>query len=159
MAAQDAVNAARFAYTAYDTFLMGVAQEIGLDCALEVQAKAMEAMGTAQGQMLKEQTGIEQADAQMVYGILSQMLDGVGFATKVMEAGPERVTFRAAQCPIYEAGRLIGLDHTTIEAICRSGGICTMDAVTRQLNPNLRYQLRTFRSSAEAGCVEEIVAV
>ena len=159
MAAQDAVHAARFAYTAYDVFLMGVAQAIGMEQALAIQAQALAGMGTAQGQMLKEQMGIEQADAQMAYGIVAQMLDTIGFETEVVVSSPERVAFRAGQCPIYEAGVVVGMDPAMIEASCRSGGICTMDAMVRQLNPSLRYRLHTFRSSAEDGCVEEIVVV
>ena len=157
MATQDAINAARFAYAAYDAFLAGVAQEMGMERTLALQAKAMESMGVAQGQMLKEQTGIEQADAQTVYAVLSQMLDGIGFITEVLEAGPQRIAFKAGQCPIFEAAQVVGFDRATVEAICRSGGICFMDAVTRQLNPNLCYRLHAFRSSADDACVEEIV--
>ena len=159
MPSQDAVNAARFAYTAYNAFKLGVVQAIGVEKTLAIQAQAMEAMGAAHGQMLKTQLGIEQADAQTAYGIVAQMLDAIGFTTETLESGPERVAFKCGQCPIYEAAAAMGLDAATIEASCRAGGLCTMDAIVRQLNPRLRYRLHAFRGGAEETCVEEIVVV
>ena len=49
MATQDAINAVRFAYAAYDAFLAGAAQEIGMERASAGRTKALESMGTAQG--------------------------------------------------------------------------------------------------------------
>jgi hypothetical protein len=126
---------------------------------LAIQAAAMDALGTAQGEMLREQTGIEEADARTAYGVVSRMLEGIGFGTEVVETAAGRVVFRAGTCPIYEAGQVLGLEPSAVEAICRSGGIACMDAVVRQLNPQLRFQLRSFRAAPDEPCEEEIVAV
>ena len=49
------------------------------------------------------------------------------------------------------------MDGATIEAMCRAGAIRYMDMMVKQLNPNLSYLLREFRSSADGYCVEEVV--
>jgi hypothetical protein len=50
------------------------------------------------------------------------------------------------------------MEHAAIEALCRAGSIPYMDALIKQFNPNLAYDLTQFRPSADASCIEMIVA-
>jgi len=53
---------------------------------------------------------------------------------------------------------MMGMDAKTIEnLVCRSGSIKLMDAMVKQLNPNLSVRIKKFRSSADDFCEEEIV--
>jgi hypothetical protein len=61
------------------------------------------------------------------------------------------------RCPVYEAGLSLGMDAKTIEVGCRASSIHYMDAITKQLNPNLSYQLTKFRSAADGYCEEVVV--
>ena len=61
------------------------------------------------------------------------------------------------RCPIYEAAQALGMEHEEIETLCRAGSIPYMDALIKQLNPDLDYDLRRFRPSADGSCLEQIV--
>lgn len=52
---------------------------------------------------------------------------------------------------------MLGLDNKTMETMCRGGPARLMDTISKQINPNLTYQLRKFRSGAEDCCEEAIV--
>jgi hypothetical protein len=49
------------------------------------------------------------------------------------------------------------MDEKAIEASCRGGSLGFMDAVAKQLNPDLSYELVKFRSSADDYCEEIVV--
>ena len=51
----------------------------------------------------------------------------------------------------------MGMDAETIENLCHSGPLRALDAMVKQLNPSLSYQLKKFRSAAKDFCEEEIV--
>ena len=74
-----------------------------------------------------------------------------------LEESPKRVVFKSGKCPIYEAAQMVGLDAKTIEAMCRAGSLKFMDTAAKQLNPNLNYQIRKFRSGPDDFCEEEIL--
>ena len=74
-----------------------------------------------------------------------------------MEESPDRAVFKIYKCPVYEAGQMLGLDASTIEAQCRAGSIPFMDNMVKQLNPKLGCQLKKFRSTADDFCEEEIL--
>ena len=78
---------------------------------------------------------------------------------EVIEESPQKVSFKVARCPLYEAAQELKLDAETIEALCRAGPVRNMDSMVKQLNPNLNYQLRKFRSSEENFCEEMIELV
>jgi hypothetical protein len=49
------------------------------------------------------------------------------------------------------------MDDDTIEMWCRAGSIRSIDALVKQLNPDLVFRLVKFRSNSEDFCEEEIV--
>ena len=55
---------------------------------------------------------------------------------------------QVGRCPVFEAARLHGPRYSKpARAGCRAGAIKFMDTVVKQLNPNLRYELRKYRSA------------
>ena len=51
----------------------------------------------------------------------------------------------------------VGMDAEAIEAACRACSIRLMEAMAKQLNPNLSYQLVKFRTAPDGYCEEAIV--
>jgi len=154
---EDTFNGAKTAFTMFNAYLNTVAQEIGMERALALQTKMCEAMGAAQGKMMKEQAGIEDPDAKAAYPLCRNVVESFGISPEVMEESPQRVVLKTGRCPIYEAAQMVGMDHETIEAMCRTSSLRFMDAVVKQLNPGLNYRLREFRSGPDGFCEEEIL--
>lgn len=139
-----AKNLATFFYT----YLNAVAQVIGMEQAIALNTHVSEKMGVAQGQAIKDQTGLEEVDlaraTTMVYAIIKQ---GRGISSEVMEESTESFVSKIGHCPIYEAAQTVVMKNELIETECRANAICYMDAIVKQWNSNFNYQLREFRLS------------
>jgi hypothetical protein len=158
MALEDTFNGATNAFSLAFAYINTVAQEIGMEQALALDAKTWEAMGAAQGKTMKEEAGIEGIDAQTAIALTGKLIEeGLGITSEVAEASPQRAMTKVGKCPLYEAGQMLGMDPEAIEALCRAGAIRYMDAVVKQLNPSLSYQLSKFRTAADDFCEEVIV--
>lgn len=158
MAIEDTFNGAKKAFTFLHAYINAVAQEIGMERALALDTKVCEAMGAAQGKMIKEQAGVEEIDAKAAHPLASNSIEeGIGVNSEVIEESPQRVVLKVGKCPVYEAWQMLGMDAETIEAECRAGALRFMDTMVKQLNPNLNYKLTKFRSAADDFCEEEIV--
>jgi hypothetical protein len=150
-------NGAKNGFTFLFAYLNMVAQDIGMERAMALDANMCEAMGAAWGQSIKAQAGIEEADARAAVSLARAFLsEAIGISTEVAEEGTETVMLRVGRCPLYEAAQVLGMDNTAIEALCRTGAIRYMDAMVKQFNPDLDYELGQFRLSADAPCVETI---
>jgi hypothetical protein len=154
---EDVFNGAKSAMTFYDAYLKTVAEEIGMDRAVSLHTKMFETMGAMQGTMIKEQAGTEEIDTKAALSLAKSVPESLGISMEVVEESPQSVVFKVSKCPIYEAAQMMGVDAEAIEALCRSGPVRFMDAVTKQLNPNYSYQLQRFRSGADDFCEEVIV--
>ncbi len=108
-------------------------------------------------QELKDRTGARPVDAKTASRILKELVELVGFEPQLLEASPNRLLFKPGRCPIYEAGRALGMQHSAIEAWCRTRPLQLVDQAVRELNPRLRYRLLQFRTGPDDSCVEEIV--
>ena len=84
--------------------------------------------------------------------------EGFGIESEVISATPTEVNVKVGRCPVYEAARTLGIQPDAIESLCRSGALRFMDSMVKQLNPDLKYDLKKFRSSDEGFC-EEIISV
>jgi hypothetical protein len=158
MAAEDTFNGARNAFSFVFAYINTVGQEIGMERAIALDTKMCEMMGAVQGKMLKEQAGMEEIDAQTAAVLTGKLIEeAFGIKSEVAETSPQRVVTRVSRCPLYEAAQTLGMDAAAIEALCRAGAIRNMDTLTKQLNPDLSYQLNKFRSSADDFCEEVIV--
>jgi hypothetical protein len=157
MAVEDKFSGAKNTFTLFFAYLNAVAQEIGMEQAAALSTKVDEAMGAAQGKMIKEQAGIEQFDAKAAALLARNAIEeGFGITSEVTEESPQRVAFKIGRCPVFEAAEAAGLDVKNIEALCHDGPLKYMNAMVKQLNPNLSYQLRKFRSGADDYCEEAI---
>jgi hypothetical protein len=157
MAVEDTFNGAKSGFTFMNAYSNTVAQAIGTDQALALETMMCETLGTEQGKMIKEQAGIEEFDVKTASQMLSSLIEeGVGILSEIIEESPQRVMTKVGRCPIYESAQELGMDAKAIEASCRASSIHYMDAIARQLNPNLSYELIKFRSSVDDYC-EEVV--
>jgi hypothetical protein len=157
MAVEDTFNGAKNGYLMLHAYTNTVAQAIGMEQALALATKMSETMGAAEGKMYKEQAGIEEFDTKAAYQGLNTSIEGVGILSDVIEESPQKIIFKVGRCPIYEAAQALGMDTKAIEANCRASSISFMEAMAKELNPNLSYQLTKFRSSADDYCEEAIV--
>ncbi len=108
-------------------------------------------------QELKDRVGTRYVDAKTASRILKELVGLVGFEPQLLEASPDRLVFKPGRCPIYEVGRSLGMEHSAIEAWCRTRPLRVVDQAVRELNPRLRYRLLQFRTGPDDSCVEEIV--
>ncbi len=158
MEIEDTFNGAKNAFTDFFAYFNTVAQEIGMERALALRTKMVESAGADWGKMIKEQYGVEEFDAREAAALIwNSNKESFGISSEVVEESTQKVVFEVGRCPLYEAAIMVGLDAETIEAMCRAGALRSMDRRVKQLNPNLNFKLRKFRSAADDFCEEEIV--
>ena len=157
MTMTDTFNGAKNASTFLFAYLNTVAQDIGMERAMALDAQMCQTMGAAWGQSIKAQAGIGEADARAAVSLARAfMSEAIGISTEVVEESTERAMLRVGRCPLYEAAQVLGMDNAATEALCRAGAIGYMDTMVKQFNPNLGYDLSQFRPSADASCIEVI---
>ena len=105
------------------------------------------------GQMDSEEIGLSEAGQVL----LKQIETGFGILSEVADESSNKITCKVGRCPVFEAAQLLGMDVKDIETTCRATSIRFMDAMAKQLNPNLSYQLTKFRSTADESCEESII--
>ncbi len=157
MGMEDTYNGATAAMTFFNSYLKTVADEIGMKRAVELFAKMCTTTGSMQGQMMKEQAGTDEIDAKAAWSIVKAIPEGIGISSEIIAESPQEVVVKLHNCPVYTAGQMLGLDAETIETMCRKGSAQLMHNATKELNPNLSYQLRKFRSGPDDFCEEAIV--
>jgi len=158
MASTDTFNGAKNAFTFFYAYLNAVGQEIGMDRAIALDAKMCEMMGAAQGKTMKDQAGLDEIDIAIAASLAVRSIDeALGINSEVIQESAQRIAFKIARCPIYEAAEALGMDGASIEAMCRADALRYMDTMVKQLNPHLSYRLSEFRPSADGYCVEEVV--
>jgi hypothetical protein len=157
MANEDVFNGAKTALMFYDAYASAVAEEIGMERAAALQAKVFENMGVMRGKMMKEQAGIKECDAKTAWSLIRTVPESLGLNLEVVEESPQRVVVKASRCAVYEAAHALGVDDKTIETMCSFSSNRFMDAVAKQLNPNLTFKVSKFRSTPDDPCIEEVV--
>ena len=155
---ETARNAAMFAYAGLFGITGALIEEVGLEKSIEIRSEVFRKIGTAQGKMLKEQAGIEgEVDAQTAHQLIEPLVQTIGIVTEPIEAGPDQVVMRVGPCPVYNAAAAVGWDPEMMKIGCEAGAMNFMDAVVKQLNPNLSMRLAEFREEPGSCCLEEIV--
>jgi hypothetical protein len=157
MAIEDTYNGATAAMTFMNAYIKMVAEEIGMDKALGLLTKMCESMGTMQGKILKEKAGAEEFDVKAAWSLVKSVPVGIGIGAEVIKESQQEIVIKAGRCPLYSSGQMLGFDNQTMETMCRKGSARLMDAMTKELNPNLRYELRKFRPGADDFCEEAII--
>jgi len=157
LATEDTYNGAMAAMTFMNAYIKTVAEEIGMDRAVSLLTKMCESMGAMQGKILKEQAGAGELDVKAAWSLVKTVPEGIGIGAEVIKETQQEIVVKTGKCPLYSAGQMLGLDNKTLETMCRSGSTRLMDTMTKQLNPDLSYQLRKFRSGADDFCEEAII--
>lgn len=155
----DSFNGAKIAYTDYFSYINTVIKDLGMEHTCALLTISDEARGTNAGKDIKEHSGGKEFDAIETAKTILSMANEIGAVDDVLEQSPNKVVTvtRFGNCPLYEAAKAAGFDDTTIEQLCHAGSLRFFDTMVKQLNPDLSYQLRKFRSVEDGGCVEEIV--
>jgi len=157
MAIEDIFHGAKSGMTFLNAYINTVAQTLGEEQALALETMTCEGVGAAQGKMAKSQSGIDEFDLRTCNRVLQNLIkEGFGIRSDVIEETPRKITINVRRCPVYESMQALGMDTKAMEAHCRAGAIHFMDAATKQLNPELGYQLTKFRLSADDYCKETI---
>jgi hypothetical protein len=157
MAMEDKFDGAKTAFGFYFAYLNAVAQEMGMEKATALSSKVFETMGTMQGRMIKEQAGAREFDAKGAGMQASDVIaEAIGIRSEMIEGTPQKAVMKCGRCPVYEAAQMAGLDTKTTETLCRGSSLKFMDAMVKQLNPNLSYKLKKSRSTADDFCEEEV---
>ena len=115
-------SGAKNALVLHRAFVNEVAQEIGMDHAISLEAKVTKAINAKQGKIMREQAGSQEIDAKTAYLMTSKAIEGsFGFSWDLKEESPQRIAFNVGRCPIYEACQEVGMNAESIEALCRAG--------------------------------------
>ncbi|MCP4537747.1 MAG: L-2-amino-thiazoline-4-carboxylic acid hydrolase [Chloroflexi bacterium] len=157
MSKEIALEVAKNTYTFYLALFNTLTQEVGEERANALQTKTLEEFGAMQGKMVKAQAGAEEFNAETAFQFTKFVPESLGMTLEVVETSPDKVVFRAHQCPIYDAGLLMGQEHASIEAACPVASLRFMDAFAKQFNPNLSYQCVKFRTGPDDYCDEALV--
>ncbi|MFZ2035986.1 MAG: hypothetical protein WAU62_03605 [Dehalococcoidales bacterium] len=150
-------NSVKHGLKVQDIFVQTVAEEIGMDRAVELFAKTTEKMGKIQGSILRQNSLIKKFDAHTAAALVRAAYQSLGISIKMKEESPRSVLFTCTRCPNYTAAHELGIDDKAIESWCRVGNIRFMDMMVKQLNPDLSVRLVKFRTAPEDFCGEEIV--
>lgn len=158
MATDDKLEGARNGLMFNYALLNLVGEEIGMDRAIALGSRADTMMGEAEGKRMREKAGGHDVDIETAAEMSLKMIkDGFGISSEIVESTPTRITLRCSRCPVFEAAQSVGIDTATIETLCRTGSLKFMDAVVKQLNPKLSYQLSNFRAHPDNQCEEQII--
>ena len=154
---EDVFNGAMAGFVFFEGFRNEVAEEIGEEKTLSLMDKMSISLGKMQGKILKSQARsdkIKKVTPSIARSLIGVIFAGLGMETETLNETPEKFSLNVKRCPVYEAGKLMGLVD---ENLCRHGAVKFMDNVVKQLNPNLSYELKNFRTSSDDCCQEEIV--
>ena len=153
MANPQVFNAVRDSCTILGRFFTEVSQEVGEKRAAEMYGKYAEGFGEAIGNLIKENKGQEAATEKIAAG-LDVMFAGFGIDGK-FDITPATIECHTTACPIYDGFLAAGLEHQTIETMCRSAGKCEATALER-IVPDAEISLVKFKEKADDFCTEVI---
>lgn len=157
MGLEDVLKGATNSFGFFLAYINGVAQEVGMEKAIDIFTNVCRHMGSVQGGMVKEQAGIEVADSKTAVSLVKSVItDGLGITVDIIEESPTEVRFKCGRCPVYDGREIVGMDKGLYEDMCRRAPVEFMNALVKQFNPNLSYQLIKFRTAPDDFCVEGI---
>ena len=117
MAKDDVFNATMSSMSMYGGLFKAIADDVGLDKALEYHAKQGELFGVMIGETLKQQLGDKAPTTQALKSVLQPEVEGLGFDAE-FDMSPTEVSIKVSRCPIYEGFKMAGLDHEMIGKMC-----------------------------------------
>jgi hypothetical protein len=153
MASKEVFDAVRDASTVLGGFFSEVAQDLGMDRATEMYGRVFDGFGEMIGNVVAENRGEDDA-ASATAAYLEQMYEAFGLEAEI-EIGPTTVLAHSHACPFYDGFLAAGLDHDTIESMCRSAMACEAAAFNR-IVPDGTMSLPRFRATQDDFCTERI---
>jgi hypothetical protein len=149
---ENVYRAAAAAFSLYGGFFKDVVQETSLERAVSLHAKQGEAFDAMLVGMIRERLGGKELDLRTFACARAEALEVLGMTAQVEEA-PGSVTIGVQNCPLYDGLRMAGVEHDTIEAMCRRG-VDLGYAKLAEAFPRLSGCLK-FRAAPDQPCVEE----
>ena len=156
MLREEVYQATKKIFGLYGTFFDLVAQQIGIEKALDLHIKAHERLGITAGKLLKDKLGKERPDLQELGNILRESNLGIGIESEVADMNPTSIVFSNLKCPLYDGYRLGGLDDKTAETLCQQGAPAKLGSTLMYLNPDIKYHLQYYRTKPDEPCKEVI---
>jgi hypothetical protein len=140
-------------FALYGRFFKHVAEEIGVEKTLELQAKAGKEAGEKMGSWMKETKGVDSLDAETFLPILKEINDPFSYQS-TYEMKPDNVILTTHKCPLYHDFKVSGHGNN------RSGYLCgyllrAFFKGLKEVYPNLKYDLE-FMEDEEGRCIEAI---
>ena len=140
-------------FALYGGFFKHVAEEFGVEKALELQAKSGKEAGERIGRWMRERRGVDMLDAETFLPLLKEINDPFGYDS-TYEVESNRVILTTHRCPLYQGLLDYGHDHN------RSGYLCgyllrAFFKGLKEVYPNVEYDL-DFREDMEGRCIETI---
>jgi len=142
MASIEAFNAAKNWVSMYGAFFKTVAQEIGMERAVDLQRKVGETYGPGLAEMFKE------PDLNKLASQINEMNKSYGIVAET-NVEPTKIVIKVLKCPWYDGLQAAGLSHEEIRAWCQHSG-------EGPILPNVTGSIVKFRSSTDDFCIEEI---
>jgi len=149
-------EASKKVYGLYGAFFKVVAQEIGIEKALELHANAHREQGLAAGKTLKNRFGEDSFDLEKLGSILKESNISFGIECVLDQSSDCFLFYKNFRCPLYDGYRAGGLDNQTAEALCQKGASAKLGNMLSYMNPNLVYNLKHYRSEPHEPCIEKI---
>ncbi len=144
----------RSIYIALATYVKKVAQEIGMDKAMELLSSAFTEIGTYQGKKLKKLTDKEKLNANEAYELMKTIPKSIGINIMIPQKDPDNVISRLDKCSVYESAKVAGLDSSEF---CSNSAIQYFNAMAKQLNNDLDFIRKKTKVTEEDFCEVQIV--
>jgi len=136
----------------YGGLFKAIADDVGLDKAIEYHGKHGETFGMMIGETLKQQLGDKAPTTEALKSVLQPMMEGFGFDAE-FDVSPTEVSIKVPRCPIYEGFKMAGLDHETIGKTC-SAWYSAEYAQLKKYYPKIEGSLK-YRDSSEGYCLDK----
>lgn len=150
---EERYHSATQVFALYGRFFKHVAEDVGLETALKLQARSGEEGGVRIGNWMKERKGVESLSAETFLPILKELNAPFGYDSTYTIEG-NNIILNTHRCPWYQGFRLSGHDHETRGELC-GYFLRAFFKGLKQAYPNVEYDL-DFREDKEGKCVETI---
>jgi hypothetical protein len=149
MAREEIFNATMSSMSMYGGLFKAIADDIGLDKAIEYHG---ESFGMMIGETLKQQLGDKAPTTEALKSVLQPEVEGFGFDAE-FDVSPTELSIKVPRCPIYEGFKMAGLDHETIGKTC-SAWYSAEYAQLKKYYPKIEGNLK-YRDSSEGYCLDK----
>jgi hypothetical protein len=138
----------------YAGFFKGAAEVMGVAKAVEIHAIQGKPFAAAVSSTLKEKLGKKKLNYAAFESVYAGVREALGFKDEYRK-GRSVLKVETLRCPVYEGYATAGLDHKTIEMMCRQMATLEYDEIKKTF-PEFSGCLK-FRSAPDEQCVEEFV--